>query len=205
LGGRLNPATGAHYAAWIYPEGSPGGSDLLTLFKFQTWTTFGYQGVNFVPMQQVSLAAVGTNWHALKLAFQGNLITVSFDGNQMMSVTDLEAVPYASGGVSVDFWTSATPYVMAVDDFMVSSLASSSLVASPTPATLSIMGNGDGTATITFLGTPGAQYVVQTATNLAVSTEWANVSTNTAGADGRWTFTDSTTSGTQRFYRSAKP
>ena len=126
LGGRLNPATGAHYAAWIYPEGSPGGSDLLTLFKFQTWTTFGYQGVNFVPMQQVSLAAVGTNWHTLNLAFQGNLITVSFDGNQMMSVTDLEAVPFASGGASVDMWTSATPYAMAVDDFMVSSLAGSS-------------------------------------------------------------------------------
>src|ERR1051325_1394950 len=23
LGGRLTPGTGAHYAAWIYPEGSP--------------------------------------------------------------------------------------------------------------------------------------------------------------------------------------
>src|SRR6266576_5881176 len=26
LGGRLTPGTGAHYGAWIYPEGSPGGS-----------------------------------------------------------------------------------------------------------------------------------------------------------------------------------
>ena len=26
LGGRLDPVSGAHYAAWIYPEGSVGGS-----------------------------------------------------------------------------------------------------------------------------------------------------------------------------------
>jgi hypothetical protein len=41
LGGRLNSASGAHYAAWIYPEGSPGGSKLLKLIKFQTWTAIG--------------------------------------------------------------------------------------------------------------------------------------------------------------------
>jgi len=146
------------------------------------------------------LAAVGTNWHLLKLAFQGNLITVSLDGNQLVSVTDLDAVPYASGGVSVDMWTSATPYVMAVDDFLVSTFESAQA-----PATLGIVASSNGTATVTFAGTPGAQYFVQAATNLAVPITWANVSTNTAGTDGRWTFTDSTTSGTQRFYRSAKP
>src|SRR5947208_6810889 len=27
LGARLNPLTGAHYAAWVYPESSPGGSN----------------------------------------------------------------------------------------------------------------------------------------------------------------------------------
>src|SRR4051812_11838863 len=38
LGGRLNPATGAQYAAWVYPEGSLGGSTLVKLIKFQNWT-----------------------------------------------------------------------------------------------------------------------------------------------------------------------
>ena len=34
---------------------------------------------------------------------------------------------------------------------------------------------------------------------------WVNVSTNLAGADGLWTFEDSTSRAPQRFYRSAKP
>src|SRR5262249_37435684 len=40
LGGRLNPANGAHYAAWIYPDNSPGGSRILRLVKFQNWNAF---------------------------------------------------------------------------------------------------------------------------------------------------------------------
>ena len=42
IGGRLNAATGAHYAAWIYPEGSGGGlgngSAVLKLIKYEGWT-----------------------------------------------------------------------------------------------------------------------------------------------------------------------
>jgi hypothetical protein len=200
LGGRLNPTTGAHYAAWIYPEGSSGGSNVLRLLKFQTWTTFGYTNLSTVPMQQVSLAAVGTNWHSLKLAFQGNHITVSFDSNQLISATDLEAAPYAGGGVSIDMWTAATPFAMAVDDFLVTALA-----ANQPPATLGINGNGNGTVTVTFAGTPGAQYLVQAATNLAPPIAWVNVSTNTAGTNGQWTFTDFTINRTRGFYRSAMP
>ena len=60
LGGRVNPVTGAHYAAWIYPEGSAGGSSVLKLIKFQNWTSLGYNGSSYTPMQQVSLAGVGT-------------------------------------------------------------------------------------------------------------------------------------------------
>ena len=82
LAARLNSATGARYAIWIYPEGSAGGSNLLKLLKFQTWTTFGYLSAVSVPMQSVSLAAVGTNWHSVKLDLRGSRITVSYDGSQ---------------------------------------------------------------------------------------------------------------------------
>src|SRR5689334_7724654 len=73
LGGRLNPATGAHYAAWIYPDHSTSfrGGNLLALIKFQDWNNWGYQGISFVPMQQVALPGVGTGQHTLKLAFRG--------------------------------------------------------------------------------------------------------------------------------------
>ena len=44
----LNTATGARYSAWIYPEGSGGGALTLKLIKFQTWTSFAYNGVSSV-------------------------------------------------------------------------------------------------------------------------------------------------------------
>jgi hypothetical protein len=119
LGGRLNPLTGVHYAAWIFPENSLGGDRQLKLIKFQNWNSWGYNGVNFVAMQQITLPSVGTNWHTLKVAFQGNQISVFLDGNQMMSVMDAEAQPLTSGGVSVDMWTETNSYVMNVDDVTV--------------------------------------------------------------------------------------
>jgi hypothetical protein len=109
LAGCLNPATGARYAAWICPEDSPGGSNVLRLLKFQDWTNYSYGGLVSTPMQQTNLPAVGTNWHTLKLAFLGAQIDVYADGCRRLSVTDAEAQPYPGGGVSLDFWTAATP------------------------------------------------------------------------------------------------
>jgi hypothetical protein len=73
-----------------------------------------------------------------------------------------------------------------------------------TPSTIGIQNNGDGTVTVTFAGTPDAQYVVQAADNLT-PTGWENISTNTAGTDGQWTFTESAEHHRARFYRSARP
>ena len=75
-----------------------------------------------------------------------------------------------------------------------------------TPSVLGIVPNGDGSVTVTFAGTPGAEYLVLGTTNLVSPGSWVNVSTNTAGLDGQWTYTDNTmTSYTQRFFRAAKP
>src|SRR5262249_4679162 len=114
IGGRVSSATGAHYAAWIYPETTPGGSATLSLLKFDTWTNW-----SGTPLQQVSLpAGVSTNWHTLKLAFTGSQISIYYDGGQVMSLTDGVA-PYGSGGVSVDMWTPGVPYAMSIDDVVV--------------------------------------------------------------------------------------
>ncbi len=80
------------------------------------------------------------------------------------------------------------------------SLAQVVRVVPVTPVTIVIQDNGDGTVTLTFTGTPGAQYVVQASDNLAIPA-WANISTNTAGADGHWTFIESTSGHPIRFYR----
>jgi hypothetical protein len=83
IGGRVDPTTGARYSAWIYPDGSAGGSNVLKLVKFRDWTSW-----NFTPMQQVSLPSVGTGWHTMKLGFSGTQIRVWYDGTQVMDVTD---------------------------------------------------------------------------------------------------------------------
>ena len=75
------------------------------------------------------------------------------------------------------------------------------LVTAQAPTTLSIKGNSDGTAAVACAGTPGARYVLQIAANLTPPVTWMNLATNTAGTDGRWTVTDSTTNRTQRFFR----
>ena len=73
-----------------------------------------------------------------------------------------------------------------------------------TPITAGIKNNGNGTVTVSFSGTPYVEYVVQVSESL-VAPLWVNVSTNMAGADGLWSFEDSTRLDPQRFYRSAKP
>jgi hypothetical protein len=73
-----------------------------------------------------------------------------------------------------------------------------------TPMTLGVKNNGDGTVIVTFEGTPGGQYLVQTTDALA-SMPWSNISTNVAGPDGVWTVTESMTNHVQQFFRSAKP
>ena len=120
LSGRFNASTGERYSAWIYPEGSAGGSSVLKLVKFRSLTAW-----SGTPMMQVSLPSVGTAWHTLKLTFQGARILVSYDGTQMIDVTDSSfdsRAPYASGGITAELWTYNTAYKMNVDNVVVSSI-----------------------------------------------------------------------------------
>lgn len=293
VGGRLDALSGAHYAAWVYPETSAGGSGVLKLIKFQNWVTFGYQNASYLSMQEATLPAAGTNWHTVKLALLGEQIAVYYDGALLISATDVEALPYRVGGISLDTWTAARAYPMSVDDVVVGPLVvadhyavnqnvtltvpapgplgndtglkgtnlTATLISGPTNGTLSqspgggfsytpatnfagtdsfvyqahdglndlgtatvrilvedlnshdplptVLGlnyGGDGSVTVTFFGTPGTQYLVQSAPSLAPPVSWTNVATNTAGTDGRWTFTDtSVLSQVQRYFRAAKP
>jgi len=120
LGGRLNPVTGAHYAAWIYPEGSVGGSSVLKLIKFTGWGAW-----SGVPMQTVNLPGVGTTAHTLALTFQGDNVTVAYDGVQVISMVDTgyeSVAPFTGGGISADVYTYDAPYLMSVDDVSVTAI-----------------------------------------------------------------------------------
>ena len=121
LGGRLNSTNGAHYAAWLFPEGSPGGPANLRLIKFEGWSSW-----SFTAMQSVSVGSVGTNWHTLSLSFQSNNIAVSLDGVQQINTVDnhFDTVPpYPAGGVTVDMYSDSTAYNLSVDDVAVRSMS----------------------------------------------------------------------------------
>ncbi len=61
-----------------------------------------------------------------------------------------------------------------------------------------------GTNTLTYVGVPNAQYLVQFATNLTTG-PWITMATNTVAADGRGTLVDCTATNAQRFYRVRTP
>jgi hypothetical protein len=123
LGGRVNPTTGAHYGAWVYPVN---GGNVIKLIKFSAWTSW-----SGTPMQQVSLPAVGTNSHSLKLVFQSTRIQVYYDGSVLLDVTDTGfdgTSPFLSGGISVDL----SQGTIIADNILVSSLISPALSLTPT-------------------------------------------------------------------------
>jgi hypothetical protein len=206
IGSRLNRNTGAHYGAWIYPEGSPGGSSVLKLVKFQTWTSWSYNGASFTPIQQVGLPGVGTNWHTLKLGCFGNQISVSYDGAVFINTTDTEASPYLTGGVSVDMWTDAIGYTMFVDNVVVTSLVSNNLnsaehiVSTVSAPIIESVVLKDGFAIITWIANPGSAYRLQYKDDFA-SPEWKDVKPDIIAGGSEAKATDSIANGPQRFYR----
>jgi len=88
---RVNPATGAGYVVWLYP-----GSGQIMLYKVGTWsvddsslTLLGQAGTTF------NISA----FHDLGVTFHGNQISVSWDGTQLINVSDST---YSTGIVCMD-------------------------------------------------------------------------------------------------------
>ena len=133
IGGRVDPATGAHYGAWIYPAGSGGGSKLLKLWKFRSWTELDIDA----PMQQVSLPDVDTGWHTLQMVFIGNRILVLYDEKFVIDYTDTgydKREPYLNGGISGDMWMQGgSNYGLGLDNIIVRSLASNTFTTTIPP------------------------------------------------------------------------
>jgi hypothetical protein len=209
LGTRLNPQNGAHYAAWVYPENSAGGSHVLKLVKFQTWTTWGYNGSSFSPMQQVTLTSVGTNWHTVQLNCTNNQISVLFDGTQVINTTDTEALPYLTGGISVDLWTDATGYSMWVDNVVVNALTSGNgpmalisplaVQTVPAPTIVSLVVDGHN-ALISWTSASGSTYQLLFKDNLQDET-WQTDPTIYTATHSVTTATSAVGTNQARFYR----
>jgi uncharacterized repeat protein (TIGR03803 family) len=73
------------------------------------------------------------------------------------------------------------------------------------PSVAGIICHPDGSVTINFVG-GAATNLVQANTNLSSTGFWQNISTNFAGTNGLWQFTDTNANNYPfRFYRSATP
>jgi hypothetical protein len=147
IGGRFNPFSGGHYAAWISPEGSTGGSNTLQLLKFQYWLGYEYTNSTWQAIREVPLASVGTNWHTLKLSFQGNQISVYYDSNLVTSAVDNESNPFWTGGICAGMSTASARYNMFVDDVVVTPLPTALIAVNDSyyvnqNGTLSVSGSG---------------------------------------------------------------
>ena len=73
------------------------------------------------------------------------------------------------------------------------------------PSIVGIRTGTDGTVIVTCAGTPGAAYLLQRVRNFGTSGNWMNLSTNIAGEDGQWSYTESMSDGPQCYYRVAIP
>jgi autotransporter-associated beta strand protein len=191
VGGRLDPTTGAHYAAWIYPEGSEGasgGAPVLKLMKFDTWLTY-------TNLLTVSLPAnVSTNLHTVALTFQNTNISVSLDGTRVINTND--PIPFTHGGISVDMATVGTPYTLGVDSVAVILITGQTWSA---PVILSV-GWTNQVTTVMWTSIAGATYGLQCATNL-IGADWINVSTNITATGPITGQTNAAGNTPQQFYR----
>jgi hypothetical protein len=91
LRGRVNPSTGAGYAVWLYPA-----SGQAILYRAPQWDV---SGPGLIQLAQASLSLNTTASHGLRMAFQGNTVSVYWDGSLLLSATD---TAYASGYVCLD-------------------------------------------------------------------------------------------------------
>lgn len=91
LRGRLNTSTGASYGVWVYPA-----QGVLKLFRIGQWnidanlTLLGQSG---------QLVMDATNFHHLRLVFQGSTIQVYYDNVLQITATDSS---YSQGAIAFD-------------------------------------------------------------------------------------------------------
>jgi hypothetical protein len=144
---RVNPATGAGYAVWLYP-----GSSKAILYKVGSWD------INDASLTELAEAPLSfnTSSHDLQMDFRGTQISVSWDGTLLMSASDST---YANGFVCLD----ADNQPISYSNVRVAAVQNSVILDPITPASL-IFNTSPG-------GTAAAQTINVTAG--AANTTWA--------------------------------
>jgi len=80
------------------------------------------------------------------------------------------------------------------------------LIVGMLPQSLQIQLNPDNSVTLQMPGTPGFNYVLQTATNLSPPISWQNIASIQTDTNGLWSYVDTNTSASDSlFYRVSTP
>jgi len=158
IGGRLNPATGARYDVWVYPENSPwpplngvaAGVATLQIIKYESWTAETDQSL-------IRLPSMGTNWHNVKVAFQGTNVFAYYDGNLITNLVDngtFDGQPaLTSGGIDVGLYAGSLAYLMSVSNVIVSPLVPNSSYTARQYSALSVASPGVLASALDVFGT----------------------------------------------------
>jgi hypothetical protein len=89
--GRVNLATGAAYAVWLYP-----GDNVIKLFRTAAWNI---DSPGLTLLGQSSPMVLDTAKHAVRLQFTGNQIMVYYDSALIISASDSTLT---SGAIALD-------------------------------------------------------------------------------------------------------
>jgi hypothetical protein len=155
--GRLNPATGAGYAVWLYPH-----EGLIKLFRNTAWNI----DTGLVLVAQGSSSFDSTSFHNVQLSFNGSQISVLYDGRQVITATD---ATYPSGLIALDVSNqviSFTNVMVTSNNANTGSLTSSPAslnfsapfgAANPSPQTVQL--NNAGSGSLVWTGTSSATWL----------------------------------------------
>jgi autotransporter-associated beta strand protein len=143
------------------------------------------------------------------LSLSGNAFTVNNASGTPLAAGTYQVITQASGdiassGTHTVTVTGAGLTAGSTAEIQVTGNSVNLVVSTPAAnATISTpMVLGDGTISLNFTGTPGANYFIESTTNLTPPIVWTALSTNTADETGAFNFIDTdATNNAQRFYR----
>jgi hypothetical protein len=126
----VNPASGASYALWLYPN-----ERIVKLYRTVAWNIDS----GFTLLGQASVTFDAINFHTLKMSFRGSAIQVFVDGASLIAATD---TTLATGMVALD----VSNQIITFDNVFVSGAVGSTDTVGASPASLAFSAQSGGTA-----------------------------------------------------------